>query len=62
MTAKPFLFKACPEWKARQKILWAEVWKESGRGKSRFKIRDLLADGRCSQAVQDFISTTDGEG
>jgi hypothetical protein len=34
------------------------VWRESGRGKSRFKIRDLLADGRCSQAVLDFLSTT----
>ena len=39
--------------------MWAEVWKEAGRGKSRFKIRDLLADGRCSQAVLDFLSTTD---
>jgi len=25
------LFKVCPEWKARQKILWAEVRKETGR-------------------------------
>ena len=43
--------KVCPEWKAQQKILWAEVQKESGRRKSRCKVRDLLADGRCSQAV-----------
>jgi len=35
------------------------VWKEAGRGKSRFKIQDLLADGRCSQAVLDSLSTTD---
>jgi hypothetical protein len=28
-------------------------------GKSRFKIRDLLADGRCSRAVLDFLSSTD---
>jgi len=33
--------------------------KETGRGKSQFTIRDLLADGRCSQAVLDFLSTTD---
>ena len=26
---------------------------------SRWKIRDLLADERCSQAVLDFLSTTD---
>jgi hypothetical protein len=37
----------------------AEVQKESGRGKDRFKVRDLLADTRCSQPVLDFLSTTD---
>jgi len=25
----------CPEWKAQQKILWAEVKKETGRWKDR---------------------------
>ena len=53
------LIKACPEWKAQQKILWAEVLKETGKWKSRWRIRDLLADGRCSQAVLDFLSATD---
>jgi len=53
------LFKACPEWKAEQKILWAEVLKETGKRKSRWRIRDLLADGRCSQTVPDFLSATD---
>jgi len=53
------LFKECPEWKTQQKILWAEVWKETGRWKSQWKIRDLLADERCGQAVLDFLSTTD---
>jgi len=53
------LFKVCPEWKAQQKILWAEVWEEAGSGKSPFKVWDLLADGRCSQAVLGFLSTTD---
>ena len=38
----------CPRWKAQQKILWTEVREGSGRGKSRFMIRDLFADGRCS--------------
>jgi len=55
------LFKACPEWKAPQKILWAEVRKETGRWKDRWKIRDLLADERCSRAVLDFLSSTDVE-
>jgi len=31
----------------------------SGRGKHWFTIRDFLADGRCSQSVLDFLSTTD---
>jgi len=39
------LFKECPEWKLQQRILWAEVKKETGRGKDRWKLRDLLADG-----------------
>jgi len=42
-----------------QKILWAEVQKETGRWKSRWKVQDLFADPRCSQAVLDFLSTTD---
>jgi len=35
------LFKVCPEWRLRQKVLWAEVQKETRRWKSRWKIRDL---------------------
>jgi len=40
-------------------VLWKVVWKETGRGRSWFPIRDLLADDRCSRAVLDFLSTTD---
>jgi len=36
-----------------------EVQKETGRWKSRQKIRDLLSDWRCGQAVLDFLSSTD---
>jgi len=53
------LFKVCPEWKMQQKILWAEVLKETKRSKSRWTVRDLLADGRCERAVLDFLSSTD---
>ena len=53
------LFKECPEWKPQQKILWAEVKKETGKWKDRWRVRDLLADRRCSLAVLDFLSTTD---
>jgi len=35
------------------------VKKETGRWKGRWKVRDLLADGRCSPAVLDFLSSTD---
>ena len=47
------------ERKLRQEILWAEVFRETGRWKSRWKVRDLVADGRCSRAVLDFLSTTE---
>jgi len=53
------LFKECPKWKGEQKILWAKVRKETGRWKSRWRIRDLFADRRCSQAVLEFLTMTD---
>ena len=59
MQTRDHLFRECPEWKPQQKILWAGVKKETGRGKDRWKVRDLLADGGCVQAVLDFLSTTD---
>jgi len=40
------LFKVCPEWKAQQMTLWAEVRKEARRWKDRWKMRNLLADER----------------
>ena len=49
----------CPEWKVQQKMLCAEVRKETGRGKDRWKIRDLLADERCGRAVLGFLYSTD---
>jgi ribonuclease HI len=32
------LFKECPEWRLQQKILWAEVFKETKRWRSRWKV------------------------
>jgi len=52
------LFKNCNRWKMQQKILWAEVRKETGRGKNRFTIRDLFADERCIRPILDFLRTT----
>ena len=37
----------------------SEVKKETGRWKDRCKVKDLLADGRCSWAVLDFLAATD---
>jgi len=52
-------FKCCPRWKRQQEILWAEVRRETGKGKGLFKIRDHFADERCSQAILDLLATTD---
>jgi len=43
-----------PQW-----IQTAQVPAEAREGKIRFKIRDLLADEWCSQAVLDFLFATD---
>jgi len=40
-------------------VLWKEVWKETGGGRFRWKAHELFADKRCSQAVLDFLSSTD---
>jgi len=59
------LFKHCPEWKNQQKVLWNAVLTETrklpGPTRERHKtsIAELLADQRCSQAVLDFLETTD---
>jgi len=53
------LFKLCPEWRTQQKLLWAEVLKETKRWKSRWTVRDLVADGRCGRTVLDLVASTD---
>jgi transcription elongation factor Elf1 len=53
------LFKNCPQWKPQQKTLWADVRRETRRGKNRFKIRDLFADERCTRPILDFFCTTE---
>jgi hypothetical protein len=53
------LFMNCPRWKRQQKTRWAEVRRESGRGKNRFTIRDLFVDERCTRRILDFLRTTE---
>ena len=52
------LFKECRQWKEKQKVLWAEVRRATGKGKNRFRIRDLLADERCTRPILGFLHTT----
>jgi len=54
-----------PQWKSQQRALWATVFEESRklpgptRGRDRTSIAELLADEQCSQAVLEFLATTD---
>ena len=57
--SRDHLFKVCPKWRTQQTTMWQEVKKETGKWNSRWKIQDLLADQRCSQAVLDFLSSMD---
>ena len=43
---------------SHNRSLWAEVRKETGRGKDRFTIRDLSADERCTSPILGFLRTT----
>jgi len=57
--ARDYLFRVCPEWKAQQKIQWAEGWRrrEGGRAGSRSR----TFDARCSQTVLEpsFMTSAD---
>jgi len=55
--------KNCPEWKSQQKILWTTVLEETtsrkpGAGTAP-RPPELFADERCSQAILEFLATTD---
>jgi len=59
------LFENCPQWKSRQKALWATVLEETRkhpgpvRTRDRTKIAELFVDERRSKAILDFLATTD---
>jgi len=59
------MFKNCPQWKCQQKTPSSTVLEEtkklpgSTRGRGRTKVAELFADERCSQAILDFLATTD---
>jgi len=35
------------------------VWKETGKGRERWKVHELFAERTCSQALLDFLCSTD---
>ena len=39
--------------------MWREVYKETGRGKRRWRAHELFAEQRCSQALLDFLTATE---
>jgi hypothetical protein len=53
------LFKVCTTWKKQQKIIWKAVRVQTKRGRDRFRIADLFADERCTEAILEFLETTD---
>ena len=59
MQTRDHFLKECPKWKDQQKVLWKEVWKETEKRKWRWKAHKLFADARCSQAVLDFLASTE---
>jgi len=42
------LLKRCPRWKKELRTLWEEVYKETGRGRGRWKAHELFAESECS--------------
>jgi len=53
------LLKGCPRWRKQQKVLWKEVWEETGRGRFWWQAHELFAEPRCSEAVLRFLMATD---
>ena len=49
------LFKRCYKWKKQQAAMWARAKEESKKGKQKWRVGDLLADGRRSPAVLDSL-------
>jgi len=45
---------------SQQEAMWAKVEKDTKRGKRKWKMVELFADERCSEAILEFLRTTDG--
>jgi len=56
--SREHLYKCCKKWKSQQAILWAEVRKKIKKRKGQVQISELFVEGKCSQAVLDFLRST----
>jgi hypothetical protein len=57
--SREHLFKHCKHWRKPQNALWQAVKEASGRGKSNTSMKDLFGDRRCSEAVIQFLRSTE---
>jgi hypothetical protein len=57
--SREHLFKHCKHWRQPQNALWQAVTEASGRGKSNTSMKDLFGDRRCSEAVIQFLRSTE---
>ena len=53
------LLTGCPKWRKQQRTLWKEVRKETGKGRRWWNDHEPFADRRCSQAVLNFLTSTE---
>ena len=53
------LLTGCPKWRKQQRALWKEVRKETGKGRRWWNDHEPFADRRCSQAVLNFLASTE---
>jgi hypothetical protein len=57
--SREHLFKHCKQWRKPQNALWQAVKEASGRGKSNTSMKNLFGDRRCSEAVIQFLRSTE---
>jgi hypothetical protein len=57
--SREHLFKHCKHWRKPQNAHWQAVKQASGRGKSNPSMKDHFGDRRCSEAVIQFLRSTE---
>jgi hypothetical protein len=57
--SREHLFKHCKHWNKAQNELWQEAKKASGQTRMITSIKDLFGDRRCSEAIIQFLRSTE---